>query len=420
MKQTPTQFPVSVSFGWHHGRAAVIVSLLLVAPLCAQTIPEGKPVGETRVREWNGRHFVDLGTVSDWEKNNRSRDGNETTARSTSKSIALPPLQKSAEQLRREEGELEKNRGLQALAAGDYTRAIALLSHARASLPQDTEIAEHLREARSELLKKLNTEADAQRRTRIKSSIQAATASLDAVFAAPTPTAPLSTAWGDSLVVDLTDARTFSVDPRHLKGLGIAADEPLSPPPTGLAASPPEPDPKRIRKPTDAQILASFGSKKFEDAFFEYQMNQQKTPAPPARLHQMIDESLTLLDTVPMRPIRIKGSISMVELEATRPKVAKAVESFKTRYQQQRRDAAWRAVREYSDFLQQLEDDGCWKKGADIQKAIAADPQLSRVVEDEAENTRRRMLDYLDAAAESSYAELTDQMRTIIAGDIRK
>lgn len=420
MRTTVPQRSVRIPFRlFFRGAAPVfIMALFLVAPVLAQRIPEGKPVGEVRLREWNGRNFVDLGTASDWERNHR-QTGTTSAAPARNAGPSAPP-QKTAEQVRQEEAQSAKNKGLDALAAGDYGRAITLLSSARASLPHDTTITDKLRQARAELMKKLDAEAEAQRRARIKSSIEAATASLESVFAALPPTAPLPAAWGDAMVVDLTDARTSAVDPRVLKGLDLGANEPLPSPPTGLAARPPEPDPTRAPKPTDAELLARFSSRKFEHALFEYQMGRPKNSAPSPRLHQMIDESLKLLDTVPMRPIRVKGSIGMDELDKTRPRVVKAVESFKARYHKRQREASWRAVREYSDFLQQLEDDGWWKKGADIQKAIAADPQLSRVVDEEAAKTRLRMLDYLDAAAEITYAELTIQMRAIIsAGDSR-
>ena len=160
--------------------------------------------------------------------------------------------------------------------------AISLLSHARASLPQDTSITDKLREVRAELMKKLNAEADAQRRDRIKSSIQTATASLEAVFAVLPPTAPLPAAWGDAMVVDLTDARTSAVDPRLLKGLNIETNEPLPAPPTGLTARPAEPDPKRTPKPTDEQMLAYFSSKKYEDAVLRVSEEPTQNSSPIA------------------------------------------------------------------------------------------------------------------------------------------
>ncbi|MCF7975767.1 MAG: hypothetical protein K9N55_18260 [Phycisphaerae bacterium] len=393
-------------------KSHILLLFLVAVPVRAQQIPEGKPVGEIRLREFQGGHWVDLGTQSDWDRNHR-----QTTDTFTA---PLPPV-KTAEQIRKEQGELEKNQGIQALFAGDYTKAITLLSHARTSLPQDTTITDKLREARTALMNKLNAEADARRRTLIQSAITTATTSLETVFAAPPPSVSLTSVWGDPMVVDLSDASTLSVDPKSLKGLHIESNGPLPPPPTGLPAGPPEPNPNRTPKPTDAQMLAYFSGKKFDTLFFEYQLGRMQTPAPSLRFHEMIDESLKLLDTVPMRPIQVKSSAGMDELEAARPKVTKALESFKTRYHQLHLKATLRAIDDYSDVLDQLEADGWWKPGDDIEKAIAADPYLSRFVEAEAKKMNLRMLDYWDAAAETAYTELAAQMRAIMtSGDTPK
>lgn len=381
--------------------AVLTLPVLLLSPLPAQQEPVGVPMQETRLCEWGGGHWNDLGTLSDWERNHSQTNGTFS-----------PSPEKTAEQMRQEQGELDKTKGLDAISAGNYELAITLLSQARESLPQDTTITEKLREARTELTKRMRAEADATRRRVLDRAIQAATASLEAVFATPTPQAALPTAWGDPMVVDLTDARTLTVDPSLLSGLHL---DPLPPPPTGFGARPPEPNPQRIPKPTDDQILAFFSSQAYEDLFFEYQFGQLKVPTPSPRLHELIEESLKLLDTVPMRPIQVKGSVGFEELEATRPLVAKAVEAFRTRFHQLHYEATLQAMREFSDFLQQLEDDGWWKKGEDIQKAIAADPQLSRAVEDEIEKSQLRMLDYHDAAAATAYAGMASQMRTILA-----
>lgn len=391
--------------GWLGGpiTTVLILQILLSTPLRAEQDP-GVPMGPIKVREWSGGHWNDRGLWSDWE-----RDHSQTI------NSSAPSPVKTAEQVRQEEGEVDKTKGMDALSVGNYELAITLLSQARASLPQDTTITDKLLEARTELMKRMRAEADATRRRVLDRAIQTATASLEAVFATPTPQASLPTAWGDPMVVDLTDARTLTVDPRLLSGLSLGTNHPFPPPPTGLAARPPEPDPKRIPRSTDAQFLAFFSGQAYEDLFFEYQMSRLEVAMPSPRFHELIEESLKLLDTVPMRPIQVRSSAELQELDATRPMVAKAVEAFRSRLHQLHYEATWQATREFSDFLQLLEDDGWWKKGENIQKAIAADPQLSQLVDEEVNKSRLRMLDYLDTAAATAYDGLANQMRTILA-----